>query len=389
MSKVDVCIVGGGPAGLLLGQLLHHAGISNVILERRPRDHVLGRIRAGVLEDGSQRMLREAGVGTRMDAHGLVHGGVAIASDDALLRIDLQRLTGRSVRVWGQTEVTRDLYDARDAARLETLHEAEDVRPHGFDGRDPFVTFTHKGEARRIDCAFVAGCDGFHGPCRAAAGEAITTFERAYPFGWLGVMADVPPLHDELVYGGSRRGFALASMRSTARSRYYVQCPTSDRVEDWPDARFWEALAERLPPEAAANLVTGPPIEKSIAPLRAFVAEPMRVGRLFLAGDAAHIVPPTGAKGLNLAIGDVHYLSGALRDFFATGDEAGLKAYSDRALARVWRTERFSWWLTNLLHDFPDRTPFERRMREAELETLFASEAMQASLAEGYVGVAY
>ncbi|WP_186395888.1 4-hydroxybenzoate 3-monooxygenase [Stappia sp. TSB10GB4] len=390
-ARTGVVIVGGGPSGLLLSQLLHLAGIANVVLERRSRAYVLSRIRAGVLEQGAVDLLRRAGVGARMDREGLVHDGVEISFHDRRLRIDLADLTeGKTVMVYGQTEVTADLYEARDAVGGKVLHEAEHVQLHDLEGGRPFVTFRLGERYHRIECDFVAGCDGFHGVSRRSIpADRLRLFEMVYPFGWLGLLADVPPVHDELVYAGHERGFALCSMRSRTRSRYYVQCPLDEKVEDWSDDRFWTELVSRLPADIAGRLITGPSIEKSIAPLRSFVAEPMRFGRLFLAGDAAHIVPPTGAKGLNLAASDIHYLSEALTAHYRRGDDSGLAAYSDRALARVWKAERFSWWMTTTLHAFPDRGAFAARMQEAEFDYLASSRAARQALAENYVGLPY
>jgi p-hydroxybenzoate 3-monooxygenase len=389
--RTQVAIIGAGPSGLLLGQLLTRAGIDNVILESRTPEYVLGRIRAGVLEQGAVDMLDEAGVGARLRAEGLVHGGIEISWAGGRHRVDLNALTGgKNVIVYGQTEVTRDLMDARAASGAQSVYEAEDASVHGFDGDRPSVRYRHRGEARTLECDFIAGCDGFHGVCRQSVpASSLRTYERVYPFGWLGVLADVPPVSEELIYVSHERGFALCSMRSRTRSRYYLQCTLAERVEEWPDERFWAELVRRLDPRAAAGLATGPSIEKSIAPLRSFVAEPMRFGRLLLAGDAAHIVPPTGAKGLNLAASDVRYLFDGLAEHYRHGRADGLNAYSERALRRVWKAERFSWWMTMLLHRFPDHGPFGEKIQLAELHYLFDSRAAQAALAENYVGLPY
>lgn len=389
-ARVPVVIVGGGPAGLLLARLLHLAGVESLVLERQTRQHVLGRIRAGVLEWGTVEILRAAGVGDRMDREGTVHEGVGLSFGGRKLRVDFRALTGRAIMVYGQTQVTRDLYDALDASPgVTVIDEAADVVPHDVDGDAPYVTFVDRdGEPHRVDCAYVAGCDGFHGVSRTVFPPALLrTYERVYPFGWLGILSETPPLDHELVYCHSERGFALCSMRHSMLSRYYVQCPLDDVLEAWPDERFWEELRPRLPTEAATGLVTGPSIEKSLTPLRSFVAEPLRHGRLFLAGDAGHVVPPTGAKGLNLAVTDVHYLAEGLVDALTTGSTTGLDTYSDRVLSRVWKAVRFSWWMTTLLHRFPDQTPFDARIQEAELSYLATSEPAQRSLAENYVGL--
>jgi p-hydroxybenzoate 3-monooxygenase len=388
--RTQVAIVGGGPAGLLLGQILANAGIGNVILEARSREHVLGRIRAGVLEQGLTDMLRQAGVGARMDRDGQIHEGLGIAFGGARHRIDLAGLTGgKTVTVYGQTEVTRDLYEARDAIGAPVVHDAADVAIHGADTASPCLTWTSGGRDHRLDCDFVAGCDGFHGVSRRSMPpDRLTALERVYPFGWLGVLSRTPPVSAELIYASHERGFALCSLRNPMLSRYYVQCALDEKPEEWPDDRFWDELKRRIPADAAAALVTGPSIEKSIAPLRSFVAEPMRWGRLFLAGDAAHIVPPTGAKGLNLAASDVHYLSEALIAHYRDGTDTGLESYSARALARVWKAERFSWWMTSLLHRF-DTDAFGQRIQRAELEYLFSSKAAMTALAENYVGLPF
>jgi p-hydroxybenzoate 3-monooxygenase len=388
--RVQIAIVGAGPAGLLLGQLLHRAGVDAIIVERRSADYVLGRIRAGVLEQGTVDTLDDAGVATRVHAEGLVHHGIELCFGGGRHRIAFERLiAGRSVVVYGQTEVTRDLMDARAAAGLPTVYEADEVRVEGFDGDRPAVTFRKDGSEERVDCDFIAGCDGFHGICRASVPpQSLRTYERVYPFGWLGLLTDTPPVSDELIYSSHERGFALCSMRSRRRSRYYIQCAADDEVDAWPDERFWDELASRMDPAAAAALVRGPSIEKSIAPLRSFVAEPMRFGRLFLAGDAAHIVPPTGAKGLNLAAADARYLARALTEFYR-GSDSGIAHYSDRCLRRIWKAERFSWWMTSLLHRFPENGEFGRRMQQAELDYLVGSVAASTALAENYVGLPF
>lgn len=388
--RTQVAIIGAGPSGLLLGQLLSNAGIDNVILERQTGEYVLGRIRAGVLEEGTAGMLDEAGVGARMRKEGLPHDGFDLAFDGRHHRIDLHGLTGKRVIVYGQTEVTRDLMSKRAETGGLTVYEAANVELHDFEGGKPFVTYDKDGVSHRLDCDFIAGCDGYHGPSRKTVeGKGLETFERVYPFGWLGIVADVAPVHHELIYANHSRGFALCSMRSATRSRYYVQCPLDDKVEDWTDERFWDELRRRLPTDSADRVTTGPSIEKSIAPLRSFVAEPMRFGRLFLVGDAAHIVPPTGAKGLNLAASDVRYLFDGLREHYADKSAAGIDAYSKRALSRVWKAERFSWWMTSTMHRFADTGAFGQRIQEAELDYLVNSKAASTSLAENYVGLPY
>jgi p-hydroxybenzoate 3-monooxygenase len=387
-ARVPVVIVGGGPAGLLLARLLHLEGIDSVILERQTREHVMGRIRAGVMEWGTADTLRSAGAGERMDRQGIVHDGVGLSFSGRHVRVDFRGLTGKGVMVYGQTQVTKDLYALVDASGVPVVDRAEDVMPHDVTGRSPHVTFTRDGASHRIDCDHVAGCDGYHGVSRTLIPPSVLrTYERVYPFGWLGILSETPPVDKELVYAHSERGFALCSMRHAMLSRYYVQCPLDDAVDDWPDDRFWDELRARLPAEVAGRLVTGPSIEKSLTPLRSFVAEPLRYGRLYLAGDSGHIVPPTGAKGLNLAISDVTFLAGALADAVLRGSTTGLDEYSDRALARVWKAVRFSWWLTTLMHRFPDRGDFERRMQETELDYLAGSEAAQLSFAENYTGL--
>ena len=387
--RYQVAIIGAGPAGLLLGALLHRAGIDAIVIEQRSAAYVLGRIRAGVLEQVTVDLLEEAGVAERLHAEGLPHDGIELCFGGTRHRIDMRGLTGgKHVVVYGQTEVTRDLMQARESAGLATVYEAQQVMPHDFDGSAPSVTYTEDGESRRVECDFIAGCDGYHGVSRASVpATALRTFERVYPFGWLGVLCETPPVSHELIYSNHERGFALCSMRSAARSRYYVQCALDDKVESWSDAAFWVELRRRLDPAAAEALVTGPSIEKSIAPLRSFVAEPMRFGRLFLAGDAAHIVPPTGAKGLNLATADVGYLSRALAEYYGEKSDAGIDAYSQKCLRRIWRAERFSWWFTSLMHKFPETGAFGQKMQAAELDYLVNSVAASTVLAENYVGL--
>ncbi len=387
--RTQVAIVGAGPSGLLLGQLLHKAGIDAVVLERQTPDYVLSRIRAGVLEQVCVDLLDEAGVGERMHREGLVHDGFEILAEGTRHRIDLKQYSGgKSVLVYGQTELTRDLMDARAAAALPTVYEAHDVAIHGFDTATPAVTYRQEGREHRVDCDFIAGCDGFHGVCRASVPRgAITEYEKIYPFGWLGLLADTPPVNDELIYVNSPRGFALCSMRSRTRSRYYLQVPLTEQLEDWTDDAFWQELKLRLDERGRERLVVGSSIEKSIAPLRSFVAEPLRFGRLFLAGDAGHIVPPTGAKGLNLAATDVKYLASALIEFYAERSTAGIDTYSARCLRRIWRAERFSWWLTTLLHRFPEDGPIAAKLQQAELDYLLHSEAGLRTIAENYVGL--
>jgi p-hydroxybenzoate 3-monooxygenase len=388
--RTKVAIIGAGPAGLLLGQLLHAYGIDNIILERQTPDYVLGRIRAGLLEEGTVALLDEVSAGERAHREGLVHHGIELAFGGVRHRIDMTAATGKTVTIYGQTEVTVDLMNARSAAGLTTIYQAADVKPHDFDTDLPRVSYVKDGVSHEIACDFIAGCDGFHGVSRASVPlTAIETFERVYPFGWLGILSETPPVSPELIYTNHARGFALCTMRSTHRSRYYLQCSLDDHIDQWPDDRFWDELKRRLDQEAADNLVTGPSIEKSIAPLRSFVAEPMRFGRMFLAGDAAHIVPPTGAKGLNLAASDVHYLSQALREYYDEKSSAGIDRYSETALARVWKAVRFSWWMTAMMHRFPDNEGFGARIQLAELTYLVGSKAATASLSENYVGLPY
>jgi len=387
--RTQVAIIGAGPSGLLLGALLNKAGIDTTIVERQSGDYVLGRIRAGVLEQVTVDLLKEVGVDQRLHKEGMVHGGFDLLFAGKRHRIDMHQLTGgKQVVVYGQTEVTRDLMDDRAAKGLTTIYEAENVQVHDFDSANPSVTYTKDGQTHTLQCDFIAGCDGFHGVCRASVPEgSIKEYEKVYPFGWLGVLADVPPVSHELIYANTERGFALCSMRSATRSRYYVQVPLTDKVEAWSDERFWADLKDHLDPEARESLVTGPSIEKSIAPLRSFVAEPMRFGRMFLAGDAAHIVPPTGAKGLNLAATDVKYLSDAITEYYGEKSPAGIDHYSQRCLRRIWRAERFSWWFTSLMHQFPETAGFGQKIQEAELDYLIHSESASRALAENYVGL--
>jgi len=388
--RTQVCIIGGGPSGLLLSQLLHLKGIDTIVLERKTREYVLGRIRAGVLEKGFVALMREAGVAERMDQDGFTHDGAVIAYADRHFRIDFTKHTDTPVIVYGQTEVTRDLYDAREATDGKLVFNVEDVSINGADTNTPNVTYQVDGVEHRIDCDYVAGCDGFHGVSRPTIPASVRReYEKVYPFGWLGILSETPPVSHELIYSNSERGFALCSMRHANLSRYYIQCSLSDSVDAWSDEAFWEELKRRIPADAADKLVTGPSIEKSIAPLRSFVTEPMRWGRLFLCGDAAHIVPPTGAKGLNTAASDIHYLYHGLVQFYHDNDTDGLDNYSKKALARVWKAERFSWWMTNLLHHFSDQSPFDLKMQRAELEFLESNDAAQKVLAENYVGLPY
>lgn len=391
LTRTQVAIIGAGPSGLLLGQLLHNAGVDNVILERRSGEYVLSRIRAGVLEQTTVDLLDEAGVGTRMRAEGLLHDGIELSFGGARHRIDFRTLTGgRQVMIYGQTEVTHDLMDARRAFGGRSVYEAGDVAVHDFDGATPSVTWREGEIEHRLRCDFIAGCDGYHGVSRASVPEdSLATYERVYPFGWLGVLADTRPVSDELIYSNHERGFALCSMRSPVRTRYYIQCSLDDRVDQWSDAAFWDELRRRLDREAAEAMIIGPSIEKSIAPLRSFVAEPMRFGRLFLAGDAAHIVPPTGAKGLNLAASDVRYLARALIEACNDKSEAGIDHYSETCLRRVWKAERFSWWFTSLMHRFPETGAIGRKLQRAELDYLVASRAASTALAENYVGLPF
>ena len=390
--KTQVCIIGGGPSGLMLSQLLHLKGIETIVLEKHSREYVLSRIRAGVLEHGFADLMREAQCGERMDREGEIHDGFEISDNGALRRVDLHTYSGgSSVVVYGQTELTRDLYDARAKMNGVVLHNVEDVALHDLNtAGKPWVTYRSGDEIMRIDCDYVIGADGFHGPSRKAIPkDVLREYEKVYPFGWLGVLSRTKPVNPELIYAKHDRGFALCSLRSQVLSRYYIQVPLSDTVEDWSDEAFWDELKKRLPEEVAARLQTGPSIEKSIAPLRSFVAEPMRWGNLFLAGDAAHIVPPTGARGLNSAASDIYYLYHAMCDHYLKGDDAGLAQYSAKALARVWKAQRFSWWMTTMLHTFPDSLAYDQKLQETDLAYLFSSEAAMTSLAENYVGLPF
>jgi len=388
--RTQVAIIGGGPSGLLLSQLLNRAGVATVVLERKSRDYVLSRIRAGVLEQGMVDLLHRAGCGDRMAREGLPHDGVKLSTQFGMFRVDFQELIGRQVMVYGQTEVTRDLYDAQDAIGATVIHEAEDVAIHDIETGSPHVTYSKGRQSHRIDCDWVAGCDGFHGVSRQTIpAEHRREYERVYPFGWLGILSETAPCDAELIYANHPRGFALASMRNPHLSRYYIQVPLEHRPEDWSDDAFWNELKRRLPPQVTETMETGPAIEKSIAPLRSYVNEPMRHGRLFLVGDASHIVPPTGAKGLNLAASDVHYLFEGLERYYRDGDPRGLDSYSNRALARIWGAIRFSWWMTQLLHRFPDQTEFDQKIQESELHQLEALESARRTMALNYVGLPY
>ena len=388
--KTQVAIIGGGPSGLLLAQLLHARGIDSIVLERKTKDYVLGRIRAGVLEQGLVTLMEEAGCADRLHAEGIPHDGTLISYGDEIFRVDFKEHTGKPVMVYGQTEVTRDLYKAREEAGGQIEFNVEDVVIHGAETETPHLTYTVDGQARRIDCDFVAGCDGFHGVSRRTIPQDVRReYEKVYPFGWLGILSETPPVNHELIYAHSPNGFALCSMRNENLSRYYIQCSLSDKPEDWTDAAFWAELKSRIPADQAEKLVTGPSIEKSIAPLRSFVTEPMRWGRLFICGDAAHIVPPTGAKGLNTAASDVNYLYNGLRDFYENNSTDGIDAYSEKALARVWKAERFSWWFSSLMHSYPDQSEFDKKMQVAELEFLRSNKAAQQAMAENYVGLPY
>ena len=387
--RTKVAIIGAGPAGMFLAHLLRAEGIAAVVVERRDRAYVEGRVRAGVLEGGTVDLLARLGLDARLKQEGLVHGGINLSVDGEMFHVDMAALTGGStVTVYGQQEVMKDLFDAVAPRGLEVIWDADDVRLHAIDSDAPFVTWTKAGADQRLDCDFIVGCDGYHGVSRGSIPPSVLkTFERAYPFGWLGILAEVPPAEPELIYANHERGFALASMRSATRSRYYIQCALDENIADWPDERFWDELCLRLGPASAAKVVRGASFEKAIAPLRSFVAEPMRWGRLFLAGDAAHIVPPTGAKGMNLAVSDVTMLGEALGEYYGAGSSAGIDGYSARALARVWKAERFSWWFTSITHRFPDMDGFARRLQVAEFDYIRRSSAAQTTLAENYVGL--
>lgn len=391
VTTTQVGIIGGGPSGLLLSQLLHRRGIDTVVLEKHSRDYVLGRIRAGVLEHGFANLMRKAGCGARMDDEGEIHSGIFIAHQGRMDRVDLAKYTGgNSVLVYGQTEVTRDLYRARTEMGGVVIHEVQDVTLQDLNSSAPFLSYQKEGTSHRINCDYIVGADGFHGVSRQAIPkDVLREYEKTYPFGWLGVLSETEPVSPELIYGRHPRGFALCSMRSRVLSRYYIQVPITDKAADWSDDAFWSELKSRLPQDVAKGLETGPAIEKSIAPLRSFVAEPMRYGQLFLAGDAAHIVPPTGAKGLNAAASDIHYLYHGLVDHYQNGDDSGLDGYSQKALARVWKAQRFSWWMTNLLHRFPEATEFDQKLQRTDLDYLFSSDAALGALAENYVGLPY
>ncbi len=389
-TRTQVCIIGGGPSGLLLSQLLYKTGVDSIILERQTRDHVLSRIRAGVIEQGMCNLLEEAGVSTRMKKEGFKHNGTLLSYGQETFRIDFAKHTGTPVMVYGQTEVTRDLYEARENTDGKIEFQTENVILNKIESKNPFVTYQIAGQAKRIDCDFIAGCDGFHGVSRKSIPDSVRMeYEKIYPFGWLGLLSQTPPVDHELIYSNSDNGFALCSMRNENLSRYYLQCAATDKVKDWPDGAFWAELRSRIPQETADKLITGPSVEKSIAPLRSFVTEPMRWGTLFLCGDAAHIVPPTGAKGLNTAAADVHYLYNGLKQFYEERDQEGIDRYSERALSRVWKVQRFSWWFSMLMHHFPTDTPFERKMQIAELEFLRDNETAQKVMAQNYVGLPY
>ena len=385
-----VVIIGGGPSGLLLSKLLSSKGIDNIVLEKQSKKHVIGRVRAGVLENGTIEMLRLAGVSQRLDKEGFMHDGVFLSFKNHGFRIDLKKLTNKNVTVYGQTEVTKDLYDAIEKSNGIIFNNAKEVIPHEINSKNPFVTFKYNGLEKKISCDFVVGCDGYHGISRKIIPkEVITTYERVYPFGWLGILSETPPVSEELIYANHGNGFALASMRNKNLSRYYIQTNLKDDIENWNDKKFWEELKKRLPSDAADRIITGPSIEKSIAPLRSFVCEPMNWKNLYLVGDAAHIVPPTGAKGLNLAVSDVFYLYNAMKEFYLSGNKGSLNTYSQKALSRVWKATRFSWWMTTTFHKFPEQSSFDQHIQDSELEYLENSIASQTVLAENYVGLPF
>ncbi|MDB9870168.1 4-hydroxybenzoate 3-monooxygenase [Alphaproteobacteria bacterium] len=385
-----IVIIGGGPSGLLLSKLLSSKGIDNIVLEKQSKKHVIGRVRAGVLENGTIEMLRLAGVSQRLDKEGFMHDGVFLSFKNHGFRIDLKKLTNKNVTVYGQTEVTKDLYDAIEKSNGIIFNNAKEVIPHEINSKNPFVTFKYNGLEKKISCDFVVGCDGYHGISRKIIPkEVITTYERVYPFGWLGILSETPPVSEELIYANHGNGFALASMRNKNLSRYYIQTDLKDDIENWNDKKFWEELKKRLPSDAADRIITGPSIEKSIAPLRSFVCEPMNWKNLYLVGDAAHIVPPTGAKGLNLAVSDVFYLYNAMKEFYLSGNKGSLNTYSQKALSRVWKATRFSWWMTTTFHKFPEQSSFDQHIQDSELEYLENSIASQTVLAENYVGLPF